>query len=170
MNTLFQIAGIVVVSLLMGACSKKTFESAGINKSMESGEGKETVAALSAQPESIIGKYWKLIEINGKPVNLDESQRNEPFIILRNEDRRVNGSGGCNTFFGTYEIDAEAKRIKFSQMASTQMLCLNMEIEDQMSRIFEMVDNYSVSLDGKYLSLNRARMAPLARFEVVYLR
>jgi len=36
--------------------------------------------------------------------------------------------------------------------------------------VFDVVDNYTVSEDGKYLSLNRARMAPLARFEVVYLK
>jgi len=50
------------------------------------------------------------------------------------------------------------------------MACLNMEIEDELKRALEMADNYSLSSDGKFLSLNRARMAPLARFEVVYLR
>ena len=49
------------------------------------------------------------------------------------------------------------------------MACLNMEIENELKRALEMADNYSLTADGKYLSLNRARMAPLARFEVVYL-
>jgi len=44
-----------------------------------------------------------------------------------------------------------------------------MEIEEELKKVIEMADNYSLSEDGKYLSLNRARMAPLARFEVVYL-
>ena len=94
----------------------------------------------------------------------------EAFIILKDEDNRVNGNGGCNTLFGTYEIERTTNRIKFSQMASTMMACLNMEIENELKRALEMADNYSLSADGKYLSLNRARMAPLAGFEVVYLR
>jgi len=162
MKNLVQIA--VILVLLTGACSKKTFERAETNKEQVSGNGKEIGA------EGITGKYWKLIEINGKPVVLDESFKREPFFILRNEERRIDGHGGCNTFFGTFEIDPAAKRIKFSQMATTMMMCLNMQIEDEMKKVFEMADNYNLSSDGKYLSLNRARMAPLARFEVVYLK
>jgi hypothetical protein len=52
-------------------------------------------------------------------------------------------------------------------MASSMMACLNMEVEEALKKALEMADNYSVSADGKYLSLNRARMAPLARFEAV---
>jgi hypothetical protein len=44
-----------------------------------------------------------------------------------------------------------------------------MEVEDALKKALETADNYSLSGDGKYLSLNRARMAPLARFELIYL-
>jgi len=159
MKNLVQIA--IALVLLTGACSKKTIEGAGTSKQV-SGDKKEMIT------ESITDKYWKLIELNGKPVVLDESFKREPFFILKTEERRVNGHGGCNTFFGTYEIDPAANRIKFSQMATSMMMCLNMEIEDTMKKVFEMADNYSLSPDRKFLSLNRARMAPLARFEVVY--
>ena len=129
-----------------------------------------TSSSLPAQQGGITEKYWKLVEINGKPVVLDESTSREPHIILKETDNRVNGNGGCNTLFGTYEIDRAANRIRFSQMGSTMMACINMEIENELKKVLEMVDNYSLSADGKYLSLNRARMAPLAKFEVVYLK
>ena len=148
----FQILGVMAFAFIVGAC--KTTSSSAVKSQSEN---------------SITEKYWKLIEINGKPVVADESMRREAFIILKNEDRRVNGNGGCNTLNGAYEI-SEGNRIKFSQMASTMMACLNMEIEDGLKRALEMADNYTVSADGKYLSLNKARMAPLARFEVVYLK
>ena len=164
MKNVFQIA--IVLVLIMVSCSKKTFK-ASENSLQES--GKMTPAA-QIQPESITEKYWKLIELRGKPVVLDDSFKREPFIILKSEGNRVNGNGGCNTLTGTYEIDPASLRIKFSQMATTMMMCLNMEVEDEMKKALEMVDNYTLSADGKYLSLNRARMAPLARFEVVYLR
>ena len=154
----------IALVLLTGACSKKTFERAETFSGRVSGDEKEIFS------EIITEKYWKLIELNGKPVVLDESFKQEPFFILRNEERCLNGHGGCNTILGTFEIDPTAKRIKFSQMTTTMMMCLNMEFEDGMKKVFEMADNYSLSPDGKYLSLNRARMAPLARFAVVYLR
>jgi heat shock protein HslJ len=147
---LFQTACLIVLAFLMGAC--------------------KTTSRLPVQQDGITEKYWKLIEINGKPVVMDASVSREPHIILKAEDNRINGNGGCNTLSGTYEIDRAANRIKFSQMASTMMACIDMEVENELKRVLESVDNYSLSADGKYLSLNRARMAPLAKFEVVYLR
>jgi heat shock protein HslJ len=150
MKTLFQIAGVIIIVSIMGAC-------------------KSASSSVKTQPDGITEKYWKLIEINGKTVAGDDLPK-QPFIILKAEGNLVTGNGGCNTLTGTYEIDRTANRIKFSQMATTLMACLNMEVEDQLKRALEMADNYSLSSDGKYLSLNRARMAPLARFEVVYLK
>ena len=147
MKTFFQIAGIITLFAIVGAC-------------------KTTSGSIKPQSESITGKYWKLIELNEKPVVFEESMRREPSIIMRNEGNRVNGHGGCNTLTGSFEISKE-NRIRFSQMASTMMMCLNMEIEDGLKRALEMTDNYTISADGKFLSLNKARMA-LARFEVVY--
>jgi len=150
MKTFFQITVVIALVMNIGAC--------------------KTTSSVATPPGGITEKYWKLIEINGKPVVWDESATREAFIILKDNDNRVNGHGGCNTLSGTYEIDRTASRIKFSQMASTMMACLNMEVENNLKRALEMADNYSLSADGKYLSLNRARMAPLARFEVVYLK
>lgn len=151
MKTFIQITAVFIFVFTMGAC-------------------KTNLSGVKKEPEGITEKYWKLIEINGQPVVPDESVKREAFIILKDEGNLVNGNGGCNTLSGTYEIDRTTNRIKFSQMASTMMACLNMEIENQLKRTLEMADNYSLSADGKYLSLNRARMAPLARFELVYLK
>ncbi len=119
-----------------------------------------------AKVSDIVEKYWKLIELNGEPVAAAENQAREPHFILKIENNRVTGSGGCNTFNGTYTIE-NLNRIKFSQMATTMMACFDMEIESNFLKALEMADNYTVN--GDTLSLNRARMAPLARFVVVYL-
>jgi len=145
MKTLFKIAGMIILVAIVGGC-------------------KTASSSNKPQPENITGKYWKLIELYGKPVVWEESFKREPFFILKNEGNRVNGHGGCNTFFGTFEINPAANRIKFSQMANSLMLCLNMEIEDGLKKALMTTDNYTMSSDGKYLSLNKARMA-LARFE-----
>ena len=151
MKIIFQTTAVVAFFFIMNAC-------------------KTTSSVQKTPSDGITEKYWKLIEINGKTVEWDESAKQEAFIILKDEDNSVNGNGGCNTLTGSYELDRKTNRIKFTQMATSMMACFNMEIEEQLKQALSMADNYSLSDDGKYLSLNRARMAPLARFEVVYLR
>ncbi len=113
---------------------------------------------------SITATRWKLVEINGKPIS-EMTFATEPFIEFDEATNRVSGSGGCNNFSGEMEIDEPTKRIRFSKMISTQKTCIDMTIESQLMKILSVVDNYSIN--GNSLSLNRARMAPLARFERV---
>jgi uncharacterized lipoprotein NlpE involved in copper resistance len=116
---------------------------------------------------NIVEKYWKLIELQGNKISFTGNEKKEPHLILRAKDNRAAGNGGCNTFNGTYEL-SEGNRIRFSKMASTLMACPDVNYEAEYLKIFEMADNYSLKNDT--LSLNRARMAPLAKFVVVYLR
>lgn len=120
---------------------------------------------LTESPSGITEKYWKLVELNGKPVPPLER---EPFLILKT-DGRVVGFGGCNNFTGSYTANEAASRIRFAQLASTRMACIEgMDVEGMFNEVLGQVDNFSLS--GDLLTLNRARMAPLARFEAIYLR
>ena len=111
----------------------------------------------------LVEKYWKLIELRGAPI--DNKSGKEAFIIFKAQENRIHGNFGCNNFTGSYKLE-EGNRINFSQMASTMMMCMNMETEQAFSEVLRMADNYYV--DGNHLALNRARMAPLARFVAVY--
>lgn len=118
--------------------------------------------------QQVTDKYWKLIELRGEPLSSPTST--EAYILLRKETNRIEGSGGCNTFSGHFDIE-QANRLKISKVAATMKACLdNSEVETQLFRAFQTVDNYTISEDGQFLSLNKGRMAPLARFEVVYLK
>lgn len=119
---------------------------------------------LTKETNTLTEKYWKLIEINGKTV---KSSEKEAHIILKAADNRITGNSGCNSFAGSFE-QLPGNRISFSKIASTRMACMDMSIEDQLFNILSTVDNFS--LNEGILSLNRAKMAPLARFEVVYLK
>jgi Heat shock protein len=111
----------------------------------------------------IAEKHWKLVELRGAPV--ENKSGKEAFIVFSAEDMRVHGNYGCNNFTGSYKLE-EGNRISFSQMAGTMMMCMDMEVEQAFSEVLRMADNYYV--DGNHLVLNRARMAPLARFVAVY--
>jgi heat shock protein HslJ len=110
----------------------------------------------------LTGKHWKLVELMGGEVTYPEGM-NEAYISFQ-EDGKVYGNSSCNSFSGTYTL--QDGKIRFSQMISTRKMCLdNMEIETKMLQILNTADNYI--LEGDNLILNRARMAPLARFIVV---
>ncbi|MCG7754198.1 copper resistance protein NlpE N-terminal domain-containing protein [Flavihumibacter cheonanensis] len=122
---------------------------------------------LAKDVSGITEKYWKLVELNGQPVTKTDDMRKEPHMILRTAGRRVNAHGGCNSYMGSYELQP-GNRIRFTKMAGTLMACPNMEVEDRFRQVLEMADNYN--LNGDTLFLNKAKMAPLARFEAVYLK
>jgi len=114
-------------------------------------------------PPGILGRQWQLVELRGQPL---PQLRRAPHILLQAEGHRITGFGGCNSVGGTFKLDEAALRIRFEEMMSTLMACEEgMETEQAFNEVLGMVDNYS--LNGEQLSLNRARMAPLARFKAV---
>lgn len=124
----------------------------------------EEAASLPTEPSNgLIGKRWRPVEINGRAV---PSLERAPYFILQAEGNRVVGFGGCNDFSGTYTLQAPVARIRFGQITSTLKACVTgMDVEQAFQDALGRADNYS--LNGTSLTLNRARMAPLARFEAV---
>lgn len=120
---------------------------------------------LKREGNPIVEKYWKLVEINGRPVAPPAEGEREAHLILKALDNRVTGNGGCNGFGGTYEI-LPGNRIRFSQILSTMMACPNLNDEQELFKVLEKADNYSYHDDT--MTLNKARMAPLAKFVAVY--
>lgn len=116
--------------------------------------------------DTITEKYWKLIEIEGKKVTTTVDQQREAHFILKTDGNKVVGSTGCNLINGTYKLD-EDLRLSFSKMLTTMMACENMATEQAFLNALNSVDNYTVHNDT--LSLNKTKMAPLAKFEAVYL-
>ena len=107
---------------------------------------------------------WTLVELMGKPILLNENNKKKIYIFLQKEENRVLGFSGCNTIMGKYELK-EGNRITFSDMASTMMACPDLAIETEFNKMLGTVDNYS--LNGTTMTLNKAKMAPMARFEAV---
>jgi len=109
--------------------------------------------------------YWKLTELMGKAVAPAAQGVREMHIILKKQDNRVQGFAGCNNIMGSYELK-DGNFISFKDIASTKMACPDISMENQLMDVLGRADNYSIL--GDKLSLNKARMAPLARFEAVY--
>jgi len=111
---------------------------------------------------AIENRRWRLIELDGRAVEAGDLQT-EPFLALDGDESRAYGNASCNSFSGGYAIKA-GRRIEFDDnFAMTKMSCPGMDVEQRFMEVLQIVDNYSIGEDGA-MTLNRARMAPLARF------
>ena len=122
----------------------------------------EYVLWQSIRDHRIEGRKWLLVEVAGQPYEPADAGR-QAFLMLDGEETRASGNNSCNSFFGHYVIEA-GLRIRFDRMGATMMACPDTSVEQAFMDALQRVDNYSVN--GNQLSLNRARMAPLLRFEL----
>lgn len=143
MKNLYKYCGALLLIVFLSSCANKPADSSAKGNS------------------DITGKTWKLTEINGKPITL-KNPKNVPYFKLNTAGMRYEGHGGCNGVGGTFEIKPEMMRIKFNQGMSTMIACEDLETEQMFTNALLAADNYSVN--GNTLTLNKARMAPLAKF------
>jgi heat shock protein HslJ len=127
---------------------------------------KSSAPATDVPDASLRETYWKLTELMGQPVPAPRPDTREVHLTLKNGNR-LQGFAGCNNIMGSFEVKNEFS-ITFSGVVSTLMACPDMTTEDSLKKVLEQVDNYTIR--GNSLSLSKARMAPLARFEAVYLK
>jgi heat shock protein HslJ len=118
------------------------------------------VQATTPSDTAIAEKYWKLIELNGKPIT--KTIPKEAFFRL--SKTIISGNSSCNSFTGSFER-GPANRIRFSKIAGTLMACMNNTTEAPFLALLQKTDSYTLRKDT--LTLSRARMAPLARFVAV---
>lgn len=102
---------------------------------------------------------WKLVKLMGKEINDSEA-----FISFSTEENKVFGHAGCNTFSGEYSVE-NGSQISLDKVAVTMMACPDMTVENQFMEALNTTDNFS--LQGNTMTLNKAKMAPLAVFEAV---
>ena len=136
---------LLLVGLILSACSSK-----------------QLVSQSDVKSNEITDKKWRLIEVIGESVP-EVINGKMPFIFLTSENNHITGNAGCNVINGAFKL-SENNHIEFNNLISTMMACMDMETEAKLKRALEQTDNYTVG-EGT-LSLNKGRMAPLARFQL----
>ena len=125
--------------------------------------GTRYVLRQSIHDPRIEDRRWLLVEVAGQAYEAADDS-GQAFLLLESATSRASGNNSCNSFFGGYAIEA-GQRIRFSRnMGATMMACPDMTTEAAFMEALRDVDNYSVN--DNQLSLNKARMAPLLRFEL----
>jgi heat shock protein HslJ len=107
---------IILVAAVFGTCFL-----AGCSTSHNS---ESTKSAPSAAPFSLAGTEWILQDLAGTPAVADSKA-----TLAFPEMGRAAGNASCNRFTGSVEIGSGT--IKFGQLASTRMACMNETVNAQ---------------------------------------
>jgi heat shock protein HslJ len=104
---------------------------------------------------------WELAELNGKPVSPPQGKE-EPYIQLNSNGKTLQGSAGCNTMSGNYQLDGN--KLKFGKIATTRMDCGEpvMSVERAFLNAIKTTDSFKLS-GGKLELYGGGKL--LARFE-----
>ncbi len=148
-----QLLSILIITASLGACVGSKTNKGGTNSNDMNTE--------------VTGKYWKLITLEGQQITMSADAEREAYFTLFPTDSSIKGHTGCNAFFGKYELIA-GNRIRISNMGNTLKACAGVTYEKGFMEALQLADNYTIVNDT--LSLNKARRAPLAVFEAVYMK
>ncbi|TVQ49567.1 MAG: META domain-containing protein [Saprospirales bacterium] len=107
-------------------------------------------------------KKWILFELRGQEIE-ESAVHREGFIEFNMETGRFSGNNTCNNFFGQYKLIG-GNRIELGTAGTTRMACPGNELELSFNEVLGLVDSYAITDD--ILSLNKGKMAHLARFRV----
>jgi heat shock protein HslJ len=120
-----------------------------------------TACAISASSQELTGGIWLLTELNGaKPI------AGTTLTAEFDENARVGGSSGCNSYTTTYVVDGN--NLNFGeQAASTMMACPDpiMKQEGEFHQV--LADTATYEIKGDELILSDSGDNEIASFEVI---
>lgn len=149
------IVSILFLSAVLFAC-----------KGTQKADSSKQATDIQAQQKSahqLFGTKWKLISLNGTPVQISETMES-PWILLDSTENRINGLGGCNHFFG--ELTHTGSEIGFSNVGATKMACPNLEMESTFFQMLEYTRRYAFN-QAMQLEFSDANNQVLGIFEAI---
>ena len=117
-------------------------------------------AVMPGRSASLENTHWTLVELNGSLVDAGSTAR-ETYFELNSQEKRLEGSSGCNRMTGGYAISGDS--LQFSKVVMTRMACVKgMEIEAGFSKALSATTKFKLS--GSELELSGAE-GVLAKFK-----
>lgn len=124
---------------------------AGENIALVNARNRPVVVLAPRQGQALISALqgeWMIVGVGGEaiPTTLEK----KPFISFDLQAGRIHGVAGCNNFNGSLITEASNPRsISFPAVATTMMICPDMDTEDKISRALNQVKAYNILADGK---------------------
>jgi heat shock protein HslJ len=118
----------------------------------------------SALETPLENTFWRLVELEGAPLEMAPPPPREVHIRLRPGERRLVGFFGCNEATGRYEIEGD--RLQIELLASTRTACPRLSQEAAFTGALARVRRFLILGESLVLSSDAA---DVARFEALYL-
>lgn len=87
------------------------------------------------------GTVWHLIQIEGRDVAAEAGT-----FDITLQDGSLAGIGACNRLMGSYTVEPKMG-IRFGALASTRMMCPNVDMESQLTSVLEAATHYDIDYD-----------------------
>lgn len=133
--------------LVLAGCSQGPATGTDSASEADASAAVEVVIAEGLNLEAeIVGHAWALVSMDGEAL-----AEGEPPTMTLAEDGRIAGFGGCNRYFGAYELEGD--KLEVSDLGATKMACPppQMGLED---RFFECLEAARyLTLEGSQLTL-----------------
>ena len=97
---------------------------------------------------------WKL-KAYGTPGSLQPVQGNNDIILnFESKEKQINGSGGCNSYFGSYNLDSNCS-LKITELGATERACLDPALMQQEQNYFNILQGAeSLQVEGEELHIS----------------
>ena len=145
---------------LVGLDQAATFEVTEDSLRILDADGEVVLAFSPVEPASLTSTNWLLTSYNNGKGGMQSLVIGSEISANFDEDGRMSGSAGCNTYSASYE--ATEGTINIGVVASTEMACMDPEgIMEQESTIMSMLSktvSYSIEGGKLYLQVEGGEM------------
>lgn len=94
----------------------------------------------------LVGTQWHLVRMMERDLSIGPDQ----FVFTFGEDGSFSGKGACNHMMGGYTT-TDKGGMAFSGVASTRMMCPDVDLESELGKILDATTHYEI--DGDMLML-----------------
>lgn len=147
MYRFYRLAGLGIGLCMMCGCTPSTPEPTPTAQYEENNQTQALNVDVKEEAESLPTRiqevHWKLIGVEGKAVLASADER-EAYVILKLENQRLQGFGGCNILLGSYTLDEQRQGVGFEKVASTMMACPRLQDERDFLNALSKVKTYTI--------------------------
>ena len=132
-----------------------TYAVSGTKLELKTAEGKVGLRFAVAEAPALTKTRWVATMINNGTGAVASVVAGSTVTAIFAEDGTVAGSGGCNTYNGTYTVDGAA--LDFGPLVATKMACADQAVSQQESSYFAALDKVATfGFNGDRLELRAA--------------
>lgn len=101
---------------------------------------------------------WTIVSLRGEALAGDGE---EPYIGFDSQDGKVYGNSGCNRLMGSFDTKAASGNLNLGALASTRMMCPEMDVEQRVLSALGEVRHYKRTGDGEFTLYGEDGSTPL---------